>query len=85
MKRLEWLTALMTLFLVSTAWAGDSATIGMSCTIPSIPGLNAPPIVSEKVITDARIGEIAKLNTAATEGEQMIEKVNAQVKTIYAR
>ncbi len=98
MKKTGLLTTLLVLLIISTVWAGDSVTISMSCTIPSIPGVNAPPLVSEKLITNSKREEIAKKNTGATEGEQIIEKqerkesllaqgekVTTEVRTIYTR
>jgi len=98
MKIKGLLTTLLVLLIASAAWAGDSVTISMSCTIPSIPGVNAPPLVSEKSIKNSQREEVVKKNTDATEGGQIIEKeerkeillaqgekVTTQVKTIYAR
>ena len=98
MRKKTLLTTLLVLFVVSAAWAGDSVTIQMSCTIPAIPGVNAPPLMSERLLKNSRQEEVAKKNTTATEGEQIIEKeetretllaqgekVTTQVKTIYAR
>ena len=98
MERKILLSTLLVLFIVSTAWAGDSVTIQMSCTIPAIPGVNAPPLVSERLLRNSQREEVAKKNTTATEGEQIIEKeetkeillaqgekVTTQVKTIYTR
>lgn len=38
----------VTLLLTSVAFAGESKTIGVSCTIPAIPGVNAPPFPEVK-------------------------------------
>ena len=89
---------LLVLFIASAAWAGDSVTIQMSCTIPSIPGVNAPPLISERTLKMNQREEVAKKNTTATEGEQIIEKeetkeillaqgekVTTKMKTIYVR
>ena len=40
----------MLLFLTDMASAGDSYTISISCTIPEIPGVNAPLIQEEAII-----------------------------------
>lgn len=98
MNKKTLLTTLLVLFIVSTALAGESATIQVSCTIPSIPGVNAPPRISERVLNINQREEITKKNTTATEGEQIIEKeetketllaqgekVVSKVKTVYAR
>lgn len=98
MGKKEILTGLLVLLMVSTAWAGNSVTISMSCTIPSIPGVNAPARIPEMLIRDYQRLDVANKNTPATEGEQIIEKeerretllaqgekVTTQVKTIYTR
>jgi hypothetical protein len=97
MEKKGILTVALVLFITSFAWAGDSVTISMSCTIPAIPGVNAPPLISERSVKN-KLEEVAKKNTDATEGEQLIEKeetkeillaqgekVTARVKTIYTR
>jgi hypothetical protein len=98
MKKKTLLAVLSVLFIVSAAWAGDSVTIQMSCTIPSIPGVNAPPLIPEKTLRISQREEVIKNNITATEGEQIIEKeetkenllaqgekVISKVKTVYAR
>lgn len=40
----------MVLALVSFAYAGDSVTIGIGCTIPAIPGVNAPPFPDSQAV-----------------------------------
>jgi len=92
------LTGLLVLLVVSTVWAGDSVTISMSCTIPSIPGVNAPARIPEMLIRNFQREDVANKNTPATESEQIIEKeerkvtllaqgekVTTTVKTIYTR
>lgn len=98
MKRKGLLTTLLVLLIASAAWAGDSVTISMSCTIPAIPGVNAPPLMTENSLKNSQREEVTKKNTTATEEEQIIEKeerkeillaqgekVTTQVKTIYPR
>ena len=34
--------ALITLFGSNSVFGGDTATIGVSCSIPAVPGINAP-------------------------------------------
>jgi hypothetical protein len=98
MKKKGILTVLLVLLMVSAAWAGDSVTISMSCTVPSIPGLNAPARVSEALIRDYQRIDVANQNSTATVGEEIIEKeerketllaqgekVTTAVKTIYTR
>jgi len=84
--------------MVSCAWAGDSVTISMSLTIPSIPGVNAPARMPETLVKDFQRQDVARNNTAATVGEEFIEKeetketllaqgekVTTDMKTIYTR
>ena len=98
MGKREILTGLLVLLMVSTVWAGDSVTISMSCTIPSIPGVNAPARIPEVLMRDYQRQDIANKNSTATVGEEVIEKeeskqtllaqgekVTTQVTTIYTR
>lgn len=92
------LTGLLVLLMVSAVWAGDSVTISMSCTIPSIPGVNAPARIPETLIMNSQREDVANKNTTATVGEEIIEKeerketllaqgekVTTEVRTIYTR
>ena len=98
MGKKEILTGLLVLLMVSTAWAGNSVTISMSCTIPSIPGVNAPALVPEVLMRNYQRQDVTNNNSTATVGEEIIEKeerkevllaqgekVTTQVKTIYTR
>ncbi len=98
MKKMGILTGLFVLVMVSAVWAGDSVTIAMSLTIPSIPGVNAPARIPETAMRDYQRQDVVKNNTTATVGEEFIEKeesketllaqgdkVTAAVKTIYTR
>jgi len=98
MGKRKILTGLLVLLMASTVWAGDSVTIAMSCTIPSIPGVNAPASISEALIRNQPREDVAKNNATATVGEEFIEKeqsevtllaqgekVTSQLKTIYTR
>jgi len=51
MKRLIKLAVLSAIILsfASTAIAGESVSIKVSCVIPAIPGVNAPPYPSEEI------------------------------------
>jgi hypothetical protein len=94
----EILTALLVISMGQTAWAaGDNVTISMSLTIPAIPGVNAPGRIPETVMQDYR-RDVTKNNSAATVGEETIEKeeskvnllaqgekVTGVIKTVYAR
>ena len=41
------------LFMLGVSFAGDSATISVSCTIPAIPGVNAPPFPVKQDLKNA--------------------------------
>ncbi|MDD5060068.1 MAG: hypothetical protein PHY35_02980 [Candidatus Omnitrophica bacterium] len=98
MKKTEILTGLFVLLIATTGWAGDSVTIAMSCTIPSIPGVNAPANVPEAMVRGQIRQDVAKNNSTATEGAEYIEKeerlenllaqgekVTRDVRTVYLR
>ena len=98
MGKKEILTGLLILLTSSTIWAADSVTIGMSCTIPSIPGVNAPARIPEALIRDYQREDVANKNSTATVEEEIIEKeerketllaqgekVTTELRTIYTR
>jgi hypothetical protein len=57
-------------------WAGDSESFVVKCTIPAVPGVNAPLIEEEKVTVSA-----AQIETTS-KSEQ---GTSVTVKTIYDR
>ena len=76
------LVALVT-FLNSTvvALAGDSVSIPISITIPSIPGVNTPPFVNEKIASAQQ-----EIKTEAQNEEPIvIVEEKEQTQTIYTR
>jgi len=98
MGKKQILTVLVILLTVSTAWAGNSVTISMSCTIPSIPGVNAPALIPEVSLENYQRQDVTNQNSTATVREETIEKeeikevllaqgekVTAALKTIYTR
>ena len=66
-------------------WAGDSESFTVRCTIPAIPGVNAPLIEEERMATPSSIQEqnpqAAQVQTI-TKSEQ---DAQVTVKTIYER
>jgi hypothetical protein len=65
---------MLILCLVDTAMAGDNAAIGVSCSIPVVPGLNAP--------LDAKT-ELIRENSS---GQTLLSKAeDSQLTTIYYR
>jgi len=89
------------LSLANVAFAGDSLTLSVSCTIPAIPGLNAPLIEEETIKTEEHTPEQPKSESQKEAQPQLpplIEQDNQQekiisegqkkqiiVKTIYSR
>jgi len=75
-------------------WAGDSVTFTMSCTIPAIPGVNAPLVndkIDQKDTTVAQGSnkqiEIEKQEPATIEEIRLAQgaTASAATKTIYSR
>ncbi len=76
------ITTLLTLFsFTAIALAGDSVSIPISITIPSIPGVNTPPFVNEKI---ASAQQEIKTETQ-NEAPVVIVEVKEQTQTIYTR
>lgn len=82
------------LSLVNAAFAGDSISFSVSCTIPAIPGVNAPPFPEEKTVkteTATTVQQETKTNQEEpkTESPSMIQEDTVErtklVKTIYSR
>jgi len=95
MKKLQIITVLgIVLFSLSTlSWAGDSFSFTVSCTIPAIPGLNAPPLEEEKKepLSQNKISQEnkEKETTSKEETKPMLSEEKREtfriVKTIYPR
>jgi len=83
MKNLTLILVALVTFLSSTvvALAGDSVSIPISITIPSIPGVNTPPFVNEKI---ASAQQEIKTETQ-NEAPVVIVEVKEQTQTIYTR
>ena len=58
------------LFTAASGFAGDSVTISVSCTIPVIPGVNAPALTNENI----RQMEPAKMYKPAAGQKQEVKK-----------
>ena len=70
--------------------AGDNVSFSVSCTIPAIPGVNAPPFLEERTATpqvQQIVEQKAKEKPEETKAEApaMIQEDNVAVKTIYPR
>lgn len=48
---------LIILFFAGYALAGDTVTIRVSCSIPAIPGVNAPPLDSKEETIEKEVAE----------------------------
>jgi hypothetical protein len=48
MRKIVWGVFIMVLCLGGAAFAGDTQSLPVSCTIPAIPGVNVPLIVQER-------------------------------------
>lgn len=97
MKKVTLTGVLLVMIMLVTSglvYAGDSQTIGISCTIPLIPGVNAPlnaaevpAIVEEDISFQAEAAAVK----ASNEGEQLqvIEKEtvsgNLELYTYYQK
>lgn len=98
-KYVVFIAALMSaLFLADCASAGDSVSIQMSCTIPAIPGVNAPPFPEQNTAKAGAIvapepqeqqeeNESPAILQEDTEEVRLADGSNAlaRVKTIYSR
>ena len=96
MKKKGLIILVSILIFVSSVWAGESVTIGMSCTIPAIPGVNSPPFNKEKE-TNLKVSppEEGSSATTATEGKEFVkeekeillaqEEKPVSLQTIYPR
>lgn len=71
MKRAIIITLIAVLLFSDAALAGESVTLGVSCTIPAIPGVNAPPFPNEgKVINTSIAAEKQEENTQKTPAKE---------------
>lgn len=98
MGRKGFIILIIFLLVAPFAWAGDSVTIGMSCVIPVIPGVNAPLLSQDNLTKDSRAKEIEKKDLDNSFKIEMIKKdevkesslnsggrITFKRKTIYAR
>jgi hypothetical protein len=89
---------MLVLSLADVAKAGDSYSIPVSCTIPTIPGINAPLIKEESLRQSTGLTVQETVNTAIRQDEIMKKGDNTEqfllaekestrgiVKTVYSR
>lgn len=67
------MTGINLILLAQLALAGDSITLKVSCTIPEIPGVNAPPFLNQQKIASEEKAE-KKNNLAEDSAEQKKEE-----------
>ena len=92
MKKIFPIVLIVLLFLTDAAQAGDGLSLSISCTIPAIPGVNAPLIEEETLKTQADDSTVQSQPPVMLEEDSKEEKVTneeqnplAMVKTIYSR
>jgi len=81
------------LFLfLGLAYAGDSQTFAVSCTIPALPGVNAPLLKQEQLKSNSEAGPLDKTSDPAQEIIQQDSQPDTPngasqvlVETFYAR
>lgn len=83
--------------ILPLAWSGNSATIQVSCSIPSVPGLNAPMVetqtLRQEAVTASSTKETAteqSSNTIQEDKQSQIQLAEGQtatqaVTTVYSR
>lgn len=97
----EWLKKVSIVLLIflpillDGAEAGDSFSFSVSCTIPAIPGLNAPPFIEEKTVkveTDKTVEQVKQEKEKQEEEiespsiiQEDIDRETQLVRTIYSR
>jgi len=97
MKKKLFIKLMIALLIITTGWDvswAESLSFSVSCTIPAIPGVNAPPFPKETAIkTEATTIVQQETKTQQeepkTESPSMIQEDTEEgtklVKTIYAR
>jgi len=98
MYKKGFLAVALILLIFSFAWAANSTTIQMSCTIPSIPGVNAPARIMESSMQDYQRKDVANKDSISAPKEEVIEKretkeillnqgekTTKEIKTVYTR
>lgn len=97
MKNLTYIIAALIIVFTAAdfALAGDSASFGVSCVIPAIPGVNAPPYpvkeeskkTGDAVAENEEKTETNQKNGTETEDESytFIVQEDSSLKTIYVR
>jgi len=81
------ITSLLILTLAAIAWAADSISVPVSVTIPSVPGLNAPPFGNAAGTNLAAVTDEAVAETESIQKESLRQTSTGTtaVQTIYSR
>jgi hypothetical protein len=63
------------LSLVNYTWAGDSFSFSVSCSIPAVPGLNAPPLEEKTDKVAENISAPQDIDITVTAGTQSFPRI----------
>ena len=77
---------LVILFLSSSVFAGDTYTIQVSCSIPAVPGVNAPmQAVDEGIVEKQGVGENIQLDNPQDKERELLltQVINFEDKIYY--
>ena len=87
MKKFKLLIVLLTMVMITAnmAFAGNTQTLTVSCTIPLVPGLNAPITEETTVVPDEITKELYEYTMVASETEPEIvqEETTSNDLTLY--
>lgn len=91
-KLIELITTLI--FLVAAAdlaMAGESATLSISCTIPAIPGINAPPFEKKELLKEESGTENTPQEPAKNQAQDkketlfIVQELPGNIQVVYSR
>ncbi|MFH1458669.1 MAG: hypothetical protein ABIG31_05890 [Candidatus Omnitrophota bacterium] len=83
MKKIYLVALLMLCCLFKLAFASDTTSFAVSCTIPAIPGVNAPLLEQEQVQSSPETQEIIRQDAQVASAS--VASMQLVVKTYYAR
>ncbi len=75
----------MVMIIANMAFAGNTQTVTVSCTIPLVPGLNVPITEETTVVPDEAVSELYEYTmiVAEQEPEIMQEETVSEDSTLY--
>ena len=101
LSKISTIVLVILLFAAKLTLAGESFSIPVSCSIPSVPGINAPPFPEEKIVQVQITQDLQATNSKSALDEQAIKmkrekpkpemllveekRSNATIQTIYSR